>query len=110
MLELARSRRFPTKKITDADYADDLALLSNNSYNSQKILHILEKSVAFIGLRVNASKTEYMCCNQDGPIETLNKTPLKKVDGFMYIGINITSTEKDALITISNVWSTLDRL
>ena len=26
-LELARSRRFPTKKITDADYANDLALV-----------------------------------------------------------------------------------
>ena len=34
-LELARGRRFPTKKITDADYADDLALLSDNSYNAQ---------------------------------------------------------------------------
>ena len=52
-LELARSRRFHTKKITDADYADDLALLSDNSYNAQKLLHILEKSVAFIGLHVD---------------------------------------------------------
>ena len=69
MLELVRSRRFPTKKITDTDYADDLTLLSDNSYNSQKILHILEKSVAFIGLRINATKTEYMCCNQNSPIE-----------------------------------------
>ena len=49
-LELARSRRFHTKKITDADYADNLALLSDNSYNAQKLLHILEQSAAFIGL------------------------------------------------------------
>ena len=76
-LEIARSRRFPTKKITDADYADDLALLSDNSYNAQKLLHILEQSAAFIGLHVNATKTEYMCYNHDSPIETLNKTPLK---------------------------------
>ena len=34
-LELSRSRRFHTKKITDADYADDLALLYDNSYNAQ---------------------------------------------------------------------------
>ena len=79
-LELARSRRFHTKKIPDADYADDLALLSDNSYNAQKLLHILEKSAAFIGLHVNATKTEYMCYNQDSTIETLNKTLLKKVD------------------------------
>ena len=47
-LELARSRRFPTKKITGAGYADDLALLSDNSYNAQKLLHVLEQSAAFI--------------------------------------------------------------
>ena len=72
-LELARSRRFHTEKTTNADYADDLAILSYNSYNAQKLLHILEKSAAFIGLHVNAAKTEYMCYNQDGAIETLNK-------------------------------------
>ena len=55
-LELARSRRFHTKKITDADYADDLALLSDNSYNAQKLFHILGKPAAFIGLLVNATK------------------------------------------------------
>ena len=48
VLELARSRRFPTKKITDVDYDDDIAVLSDNSYNAQKLLHILEQSAAFI--------------------------------------------------------------
>ena len=60
-LELARSRRFPTKKINDADYADDSALLSDNSNNAQKLFHILEQSIAFTALHVNATKTEYMC-------------------------------------------------
>ena len=35
MLELARCRRFPTKKITDKDYADNLALPSDNLHNAQ---------------------------------------------------------------------------
>ena len=109
-LELARSRRFHTKKITDADYTDDLALLSDNSYNAQKLLHILEKSAAFIGLHVNATETEYMCYNQDAAIETLNETLLKKVDDFVYLGSNIASTEKDVLIRILKAWSALDRL
>ena len=108
-LELARSRRFPTKKITEAHYADDLALLYDNSYNAQKLLHILEQSAAFIGLHVNATKTEYMCYNQDGPIETLNKTPLQKVDDFVYLSSNITSIEKYILIRILKTWSVLDR-
>ena len=73
-------------------------------------MHILEKSAAFIGLHINATKTEYMCCNQDGSIETLNKTPLEKVDDFVYLSSNIASTEKDVLIRISKAWSTLDRL
>ena len=107
-LELARSRRFHTKKITDADYADNLALLSDNLYNAQKLLHILEKSAAFIGLHANATKTEYMCYNQDGPIEALNKNLLKKVDDFIYLGSNIASTERDVLIRISKAWGAID--
>ena len=109
-LELARSSRFHTKKITDADYADDVALLSDKSYNAQKLLYIQEKSAAFIGLHVNVTKTEYMCYNQDSTIDTLNKILLKKIDDFVHIGSNIASTEKDVLIRISKSWSALDRL
>ena len=95
-LELSRSRRFHTKKITDADYTDDLALLYDNSYNAQKLLHILEKSVAFIGLHVDATKTEYMCYNHDGAIETLNKkcSLFKKVEDIVYLGCNIEQIKK----------------
>ena len=109
-LELARSRRFDAKKITDAHYADDLALLSDNSYNAQKLLHILKKSAAFIGLHVNATETEYMCYNQDGAIETLNKTLLKKIGDFVYLRSNIASTEKDVLIRVSKACSAIERL
>ena len=73
-------------------------------------MHILEKSAAFVGLHVNATKTEYMCYSQDGTIETLNKTLLKKVDDFVYLGSNFASTEKGVLIRISKAWSALDRL
>ena len=73
-------------------------------------MHVLEKSAAFIGLHVNATKTKYMYYNQDGAIETLNKVLLKKVDDFVYLGSNIASTEKDVLIRILKAWSALDRL
>ena len=109
-LELVRTRRFSNKKITDADYADNLTLLSDNSYNAQKLFHILEQSAGFFGLHANATKTEYICYNQNGLIATLNKTPLKKVDDFVYLGSNITATEKDVLIRISEAWSALDQL
>ena len=70
-------------------------------------MHILEQSAAFIGLHVNATKTEYMCYNQDSTIETLNKTLLKQVDDFVYFGSNIASTEKNVLIRISKAWVVL---
>ena len=110
-LSPARSRRHSAKKITDADYADDIALLSDNNVNAQKLLHLLEETAAIIGLHTNAVKTEYMCYHQvDNPIETLNRIDLKKVNDFVYLGSNIASTEKDVLIRMSKAWSALDRL
>ena len=56
-----RSKRYPAKTITDADYADDLALLANTPNQAETLLHSLERAAAGIGLHVNAHKTEYMC-------------------------------------------------
>ena len=63
-----RSKRYPAKTITDADYADDLALLANTPNQAETLLHSLERAAAGIGLHVNANKTEYMCYNQTGNI------------------------------------------
>ncbi len=37
-----RSKRYPAKTITDADYADDLALLANTPNQAETLLHSLE--------------------------------------------------------------------
>ena len=58
-----RSRRYPAKTITDADYADDIALLANTPNQAETLLHSLERTAAGIGLHVNALKSEYMCYN-----------------------------------------------
>ena len=71
-----RSRRYPATTITDADYADDIAILANTPNQAETQLHSLERAVASIGLYVNAHKTEYMCYNQTGDISTLEGTPL----------------------------------
>ena len=75
-----RSERYPAKTITDADSADDLALLANTPNQAETPLHSLERSAAGIGLHVNAHKTEYMCYNQTGNITTLYGASLKLVD------------------------------
>ena len=46
---------------TDADYADDIAILTNTPNQAETLLHSLERVIAGIGLHVNAQKTEYMC-------------------------------------------------
>ena len=69
-----RSRRYPAKTITDADYADDIAILANTPDQAETLLHSLERAAASIGLYVNAHKTEYMCYNQSGDIPTLDGT------------------------------------
>ena len=89
-----RSRRYPATTITDADYADDIAILANTPDQAETLLHSLERTAASIGLHVNAHKTEYMCYNQTGDISTLEGTPLKLVDKFTYLGSSVESTEK----------------
>ena len=44
-----RSKRYPAKTITDADYADDLALLVNTPNQAETRLHSLERATAGIG-------------------------------------------------------------
>ena len=76
-----RSRRYPAQTITDADYADDIALL----VNTPTLLHSLKRAAAGIGLHVKPDKTEYMCFNQTGDISTFNGSSLKLVDKLTYV-------------------------
>ena len=105
-----RSRRYPAKTITNADYADDIAILANTPNQAKTLLHCLERVAAGIGLYVNAHKTEYMCYNQTGDISTLDGTPLKLVDKFTYLGSNVASTEKDIDMRLTKAWTAINRL
>ena len=90
-----RSRRYPAKTITDADYADDIALLANAPAQAETLLHSMERASAGIGLHVYTHKTEYMCVNQTGNISTLNGSTLKPVFKFTYLESSVSSTETD---------------
>ena len=89
-----RNRRYPAKKITNADYTDDIAILANTPNQAERLLHSFERVAAGIGLHVNAHKTEYMYYNQTGDISTQDGTSLKLVDRFTYLG-SVSSTEKN---------------
>ena len=105
-----RSRRYPAQTITDADYADGIALLANAPAQVEILQHSLEQTAAGIGLYVNAHKTEYMCFNQTGDISTLNGSSLKLVDKFTYLGISVSSTETDIYARLAKVWTAINRL
>ena len=105
-----RSRRYPAKPITDADYAEDIAILANIPNQAETLLHSLERAAVGIGLHVNAHKTEYMCFNQTGDISTLEGNSLKLVDRFTYLGSSVSSTEKDIDTRLTKAWTAIDKL
>ena len=105
-----RSRRYPAKTITDADYADSIAIPANTPNQAETLLHSLERATAGIGLHVNAQKTEYMCFNQTGDISTQDGSSLKLVDKFTYLGSSVSSTEKDIDTLLTKAWTAISKL
>ena len=105
-----RSRWYPAKTITDADYAGNIVILANTPNQAETLLHSLERAAAGIGLYVNAHKMEYMCYNQTGDISTLDGTPLKLVDKFTYLGSSVSSTEKYIDTRLTKSWTAINRL
>ena len=70
----------------------------------------MERVAAGIGLHVNAHKTEYMYFNQASDISTLDRTSLKLVDKFTYLGNSVSSTEKDIDTRLTKAWTAIDKL
>ena len=105
-----RSKRYPAKVITDADYADDIAILANAPAQAETLLHSLERAAAGIGHHVNAHKTEYMCFNQTSDISKLGGSSLKLVDKFTYLGSSVSSNKKDIDTRLTKAWRAIDKL
>ena len=74
---MARSWRYPTETIRNADYTDDIALTANTPAEAESLLHRLGPAAGGTGLYVNTNKTEYMCFNREEAIPTLNGGSLK---------------------------------
>jgi predicted Rdx family selenoprotein len=95
-LEKRRSRRVGPVVATDFDFADDIALLSEEIHQAQELLQRVETSVAKVGLKMNAGKTKVMSYNNGQvSIRTNDGTELEEVKNFKYLGAWMESTEKD---------------
>ena len=108
-LKKAQSRRYPAQMITDADYADDLAVLSDRITHAEALLRFVEKTAASVGLHLNASKTKFMAFNTSGTIHTENGNKIDQVSDFTYLGSKLNSTESDVKTRIGSSWSALNK-
>ena len=111
-LQRQRSRRVPAVVITDLDFADDLALLSEEIEQAQEVLLRLETEAEKVGLFCNAKKTEVQAFNQDDPVEikAKNGETLKVVQNFKYLGAWTESTAKDISVRKALAWTACHKL
>ena len=71
-LKLKRSRGYLAETVSDADYADDLALLANSPAQAKSLEHSLKQAAIGAGLYLNSDKTKFMYFNQDCAIFSIN--------------------------------------
>ena len=100
-----RSRRYHTQTITDADNADDTALLASTPARAETLLQSLKRTAESIGLHINAQKTEYMCFNQRANISTQKGSSLKLVDKISHQGSRVSSTVTYIKKWLAKAWT-----
>ena len=101
-------RRYPAEQITDTDYADDIAVISDTN----TLLLKIESAAKEIGLCINTAKTEYININQNNNMQmkSICGSVINEVEDFKYIGSYIRSTKRDVNIMIAKAWAALDSM
>ena len=111
-LQERKGSRYPAVMITDTDFADDIALISDNMEKAQELLEQVESAANQVGLQVNSTKTEFMLYNfREGEICTAEgRTKLKQVQNFQYLGSWVDQSTQDLNIRKAKAWTALNRL
>ncbi|KAL5270844.1 hypothetical protein ACHWQZ_G001493 [Mnemiopsis leidyi] len=108
-----QSRRIPAVTVTDLDFADDLALLSNTIQEAQSLLNNLEFAAEKVGLSMNSSKTEFMTINIDSDkasIKSKGGHSIEHVDDFKYLGSYIANSKQDFNTRKGMAWTACMKL
>ena len=107
-----RNKRYPAITITDVDYADDLAIVTDKINESIILLHKIENAAKEIGLSINTGKTKFISINQgiNEVIKILKGKNIKEVSDFKYLGSYIQSTEKYINIRLAKSWVALNEM
>ena len=111
-LSRRQSRRKGPVVVTDLDFADDIALLSELITQAQDLLARVELTAGQIGLVMNAKKTKVMAFNQDEEVKivTQDGSQLEVVQDFKYLGSWVESTEADIKIRKAEAWRACNKL
>ncbi len=82
--------------VTDLDFTDDIALVSDTASKAQEILDRVETTAIRVGLHMNSKKTKCIIFNQqeDVSIRTTSGTILEVVQDFKYLGSWMHSTSR----------------
>uniref|UniRef100_A0A672M130 Reverse transcriptase domain-containing protein n=1 Tax=Sinocyclocheilus grahami TaxID=75366 RepID=A0A672M130_SINGR len=78
-------------RLTDLDFADDIALLAENSCHLQEITSSLHEEAAKVGLHISAEKSKVMhiSAQADMPRIKVDGSDIEEVSRFMYLGSTI---------------------
>ena len=93
--------------MTDLDFADDIALISQEIDSAQRLLTNVEVETKKLGLCLNAKKTEVQSYNIIRPISlhTLSGDFIKEVNNFRYLDAWTESSEKDFEMIKALAWT-----
>ena len=98
-LTAQQSKRNPATFLTDLDFADDLALVSETIQFAENLLHSLETAASQVGLFCNEGKTEFLCTSDSvRTLKSLNSVNIKRVNDFKYLGSHINDSDKTSIL------------
>ena len=92
-----KSSRHPAIHVTDLDFADDLAIVTEDVQHAQELLRALEDATAEVGLIIKCKKTKVLACGKIPPfsITLRDDSPIEHVSDFKYLGSWIRTSDKD---------------
>ena len=111
LLSSRQGSRHPAQYLTDLDFADDLALISESISNAETLLQSLEEAAAAAGLICNESKTEFISTSTTSDsIQSRSGTNINRVDDFNYLGSHIMESKKDFNSRKGMAWTACNKM
>ena len=107
-----QSRRKPAVAISALSYADDIAIISEETEQSLELLSRVEMNASEIGLQLNSKKTKIMAFAQTNPVNTCTtlSAQIIIVDNFKYLGSWMNISLKDFEFHKALTWKACQKM